>query len=224
MNKIGSIYVLTCTVNGKQYVGKTWQVPSARWTRHINCALRNAHPGVLVHRAIKKYGVESFTAEVIETHQTENSLARAERRCIKRLNTLVPSGYNLTVGGDGSPGLLHTEKTCKLLSKKSKAWYANLNNEEKEQRKEVLRAAARKRWSKPSARIEMSQRLQVQWQDEDYAKKMSKARKLAYSGLKDRLADGIKKHWADAEQSQIHRANMVKAQARRRATAQCQAT
>ena len=57
---------------------------------------------------MKKYGVENFVIEQIDSAETAEELGEKERKYILLFNTQVPSGYNLTAGGernqlDGNP-------------------------------------------------------------------------------------------------------------------------
>lgn len=100
----GIIYVITNTVNGKQYVGKTVEGLIRRWARHISYAI-HGHTNMLIHRAIRKYGKESFIIEAIATANSHLELVALEKTLINRYKTLVPAGYNLTAGGEGCPFL-----------------------------------------------------------------------------------------------------------------------
>jgi hypothetical protein len=52
-----------------------------------------------LHAAIRKYGAEAFVIEVIDNGTTKKDLETKEREWIKKLNTLVPHGYNISTGG-----------------------------------------------------------------------------------------------------------------------------
>lgn len=57
---------------------------------------------------MRKYGVENFSIEQIDSADSSNELGEKERSYIKQFNTRVPNGYNLTAGGernqlDGNP-------------------------------------------------------------------------------------------------------------------------
>ncbi|RKU09553.1 hypothetical protein C6502_12730 [Candidatus Poribacteria bacterium] len=90
------LYILT-SPSGKQYVGKDSNLPS-RATQHLHG--RPQCPAI--HDAIQKYGRNVFSVEIIRypgiSHEALNAV---ERWWIRRLQTLSPSGYNLTEGGDG---------------------------------------------------------------------------------------------------------------------------
>ena len=61
----GEVYVVTCSINGKQYVGQTTQGAEKRWVTH--CGDTKAGRGFLLSRAIRKYGLENFTMRVEAT-------------------------------------------------------------------------------------------------------------------------------------------------------------
>ena len=93
----GVIYKLTNTLNGKAYVGKTKRSLNRRIYEHK----RDGIKGKLgIGRAIQKYGLENFTAEVIEACPVDK-LNEREMFWIRELGTKAPNGYNLTDGGDG---------------------------------------------------------------------------------------------------------------------------
>jgi group I intron endonuclease len=56
--------------------------------------------GKIVSRAIKKYGAESFSKEILEYCSAE-SLNEREIFWIKNNNSLQPNGYNIALGGEG---------------------------------------------------------------------------------------------------------------------------
>ena len=116
--RCGEIYVLHCLTTGKKYVGKSLKTTAEkRWDSHIAVALSKCtKPRLLIHKAIRKYGVENFTAEVVETCIAAK-LGAAEQRWIRELSTLVPNGYNLTEGGEGSWGFKHRLSTRLKMSK-----------------------------------------------------------------------------------------------------------
>ena len=92
------IYILTNTVNGKQYVGRDRCLPS-RANKHLNGQSPNCPR---IHRTIKKNGNENFSVEIIQYPGiSDEALNAVERWKIRQLRTLSPSGYNLTEGGEG---------------------------------------------------------------------------------------------------------------------------
>lgn len=100
------IYLLTNAKNGKRYVGKTCRSLDVRWKGHLGSA-RRGDTDMLVCRAIKKHGPESFKREVIDECD-ETLLGAREMHWIYELKTHVSQGgYNLTYGGGGGGTLGH---------------------------------------------------------------------------------------------------------------------
>ena len=102
------VYLITNTSNGKQYVGKTSQPIGARWRRHCNDAAARRGKTALGY-AILKHGPSAFRVEELEHRPTDAEALAAEVRWILEMGTFRPNGYNLTLGGEGVPGRLHTQ-------------------------------------------------------------------------------------------------------------------
>lgn len=93
------IYKITNTINNKLYIGLTSVSLRERWTNHkSNCRNPLKYTSAL-YCAIRKYGIENFTIEQIDTADSLEELNIKEQVYIKALNTLAPNGYNLDNGG-----------------------------------------------------------------------------------------------------------------------------
>lgn len=104
---MGHIYKITNLVTNKAYIGYSDKV-EARWCDH-----KHGKGSLLVYQAIKKYGIENLTFEVLaEASESE------EDAYIQKYNSMSPNGYNLTPGGGLPPN--HRGKT-----------YAEIYGEEK---------------------------------------------------------------------------------------------
>lgn len=114
-----AVYIITCTVNAKQYVGIAADLDT-RWRRH-----RNANEGQLIHRAIKKYGVDAFVFTHIADAFDAESAKMIERMLIVEHNTKMPHGYNMTDGGDGTLGMAKTEEHKQKLRESNKRAYSD---------------------------------------------------------------------------------------------------
>ena len=108
---VGTIYLLTCTLNGKQYVGQTRQKLGRRISQHKSDSKKKRATGIAA--AIRNHGLENFTVEVLETCPVDK-LNEREKFWIRELNTRTPNGYNLTDGGDGNSN--PSEETRKKIS------------------------------------------------------------------------------------------------------------
>ena len=93
----GSIYIATCILNGKSYIGQTTFTVEERWVRHIEKSGRKFAFG----KALVKHGPENFTLETLDTATNQEDLDQKEIFWIKTKGTLTPAGYNLTEGGLG---------------------------------------------------------------------------------------------------------------------------
>lgn len=93
----GVIYVATCIVNGKQYVGQTKEDPANYWKIHLQRA-RNGKKKVF-YSAIRKHGTDSFVFEVIFVAFDKLTLDLAEDYFIIEWGTMTPHGYNMKGGG-----------------------------------------------------------------------------------------------------------------------------
>ena len=91
------IYKITNNINGKIYIGQTKNVKK-RFKEHINAETNSA-----IHNAIKKYGKENFTFEIIEG-PIKNYNER-EIYWIEFYNS-YRNGYNLTIGGNQPPTIM----------------------------------------------------------------------------------------------------------------------
>lgn len=96
----GIIYLVTNKITKKQYVGLTIQTIERRWIYHVEQAKAGyiKHKDSL-HTSIKEYGKELFIIEKIDNGTTKKDLESKECYWIKKINTLIPNGYNISKGG-----------------------------------------------------------------------------------------------------------------------------
>lgn len=107
-----SIYKIENLNNGKIYIGQSIH-PHRRLIEHMYMA-RHHLDDLPIHLAIAKYKEEAFSFTVIE-EDVENYNER-EAYWIKYYNSLVPNGYNILPGGQGTPilkGEKHPRNTLK---------------------------------------------------------------------------------------------------------------
>ncbi len=103
--KNGTIYLVTHRMTGRKYVGLTVQSIERRWVYHQ----QQARAGWIkslegLHAAIREFGPEAFHIEAIDSGQTKIDLEAKERDWIRRHESLVPAGFNISTGG-GSGGV-----------------------------------------------------------------------------------------------------------------------
>ena len=103
------VYCAVNKANGKRYVGKTTNWPVRR-TEHRK--RKRTHFG----NAIRKHGVEGFRWDILYADADDSALARAEAAFIALYGCRGEAGYNLTDGGEGSPGRVHSEETKQRIA------------------------------------------------------------------------------------------------------------
>jgi group I intron endonuclease len=111
----GIIYKATNTLNNMMYIGQTVKTLNGRRNAHKSDVKYNRYNSYF-HKEIKKYGWDNFTWEIVCECDTRKELNESEVFYIKKLNTLKPLGYNLTIGGDGCSGRIILESTKRKIS------------------------------------------------------------------------------------------------------------
>lgn len=103
---IGNIYIITCLINNKIYIGQTRNELYDRWSGHKHDALRREYH-TAISKAIKKYGADNFKIELLEKiaanteDELNNKLNEREIYYIEKYHSLThENGYNITKGGD----------------------------------------------------------------------------------------------------------------------------
>lgn len=105
MTEIAHLYRLT-SPSGKVYIGITKNVYT-RWQQHVLDAHRGSK--CTLHKAIRKYGFDNFKKEILVT-STLSYVKEMEVKAIAAYSTMVPAGYNMTAGGDGTAGYIFTDE------------------------------------------------------------------------------------------------------------------
>lgn len=113
------IYKITNDINGKIYIGQSARNVKERFQRHINDAISNRLQTHLC-RAIRKYGMEHFHYEIIDTASSQEELNLKEHYWINYYNS-VKIGYNETdsiTKSGGNTYLNKTEEEMKVIREK----------------------------------------------------------------------------------------------------------
>jgi len=137
-NKIyGRIYLIKNLTNGKMYIGQTVKKISLRFSEHCSNAKKEKDLGMIITRAIKKYGKENFTIEEIDVAYNQKQLNLLEGIYISWFNTLKPNGYNLThiINGKGKPNKTIIEKIRKTANKPENLIKSSENGKKRRGRK-----------------------------------------------------------------------------------------
>jgi len=185
--RIYYVYKHTNLINGKVYIGQTRQEPEKRWKNGLSSYRHNAH----FLAAIKKYGWENFSHEILKEKLTYKEMKYWEDFYVEYYDARNPEkGYNIIAGGLDSPfqELWNDPAFREKMSKQqSELMKERLKDPEKI---ELLRQAMKKYWSEHPERKEefakeSSERMKKLWEDPEVQKK--------YSEL-------MKERWQDPEQ------------------------
>lgn len=107
----GYIYLTTNLITKKMYIGQHKGKFNARYLGS----------GLYIKRSIKKYNRENFKVELLCTANSLEELNQLEIEYINKYNSIdVNIGYNIALGGSGSPGVPVSESTRKIKSEISK--------------------------------------------------------------------------------------------------------
>lgn len=88
MTKIIGIYKIENLINHKIYVGQSIHI-ERRWNEHCFPSTKS-----IISKAIKKYGKENFSFQVLEQCSVEE-LDEREVYFIQQFNCVIPNGYNI---------------------------------------------------------------------------------------------------------------------------------
>lgn len=119
------IYCIKNNINGKCYVGKTLKSPKERFSEHLYDAYKPTEENRPLYRAIKKYGEDNFSLQILEECADELASER-EIWYIKKLKTYA-HGYNATIGGDGKQLFDHDVIKAQLEAGLSQKLITELN-------------------------------------------------------------------------------------------------
>lgn len=104
------IYKTTNLINGKIYIGQD-----------TNNDPNYYGSGLLLKKAIKKYGKNNFIKQIIEYCDTNEILDEREVYYIKKYDS-INKGYNLSTGGTGGPNFLNKSHSEETKEKMKNIW------------------------------------------------------------------------------------------------------
>ena len=180
------VYSVTNTMDGRIYVGASQRSLAVRKSQHKSraslCAKDSRYTPL--YEAIRKYGWEAFEWRILERCKDAESLYVAEKKWIAHLESAASdNGYNLTLGGLGSPGYDPSEDTRRKIS--------IIHKGRKHSREFIEKRIAPQRGSK---RPTVSEKLKGRALSEEHKKKIG----MASLGRKNIWSDEAKKNNAEA--------------------------
>jgi len=159
----GYIYLTTCLINGKVYIGKKELI---EWLQSLDYL----GSGLLIKRAINKYGTENFKKELICYCSSREELNKMEKFFISYYESNNPEiGYNISKGGDGG-------RTWQNLKYTDSEKYNEICKKISEYRKEYLKNIENNTWHYPPSQDTINKRIQKltgQKRTEETKEKMS---------------------------------------------------
>lgn len=171
---VWTIYCHTHTESGRRYVGLTKLTMMKRWNSHVYTAnrVKGGKPAVTGHfpNAIRKYGKDAFSHEILEVCATLEEANAREEHWINFYDTRNPEkGFNLAKGGEHRPHPI-----------KNNPWghpgY-----------RERVSASMKARCEDPIYRMEMSQRSNEVLSRSEVRKKLSAATSQQFSSPEARF-------------------------------------
>ena len=94
------IYKITNLINNKVYIGLTTTPLNNRWCAHVRES-RKSH--LHLYSSMRKYGIDNFKIEQIDSVNSAKKLGELERYYIKLYKSDDPNfGYNNTKGGEAN--------------------------------------------------------------------------------------------------------------------------
>jgi group I intron endonuclease len=113
------IYKFTHTETSRCYIGQTTQDPNQRRLEHISGS-RYSEKTYHFHNALKKYGVASFTFEVIDSANSLEELNLLEEKYVDQYDS-INNGFNIRQAGGNK---LHSKESKQRMSNAQKAAHA----------------------------------------------------------------------------------------------------
>jgi group I intron endonuclease len=96
-NKIAGVYKITCTVNGKVYIGRSDDIYK-RWKGHVYSMLGRSYGNKHLLEDVSKLGIENFSFEVLEVCESgfEAYYGNVESKYMEKYDSQnLKKGYNI---------------------------------------------------------------------------------------------------------------------------------
>ena len=196
-------YCILNTANGKRYIGITSMTLASRWSSHM-WSVKNGSQ-YLLHRAMRKHGVESFVVEEVARLLPGSDyaeLCELERHLIAREGTKRPHGYNMTDGGEGTVGVERSDEyRAKQRTLKAAYWTGEKRAEQAERVRGTKRSEETKRKRKsywtPEVRAAKAAKMTGKTLPAEHVENMRKATKGRVAH--ENTVAAVRAAWADPE-------------------------
>ena len=130
------VYIATNTLNHKSYIGVTTKSLRERKRTHKIAAKKS---NFYFYRAVRKYGMEAFEWEILDDSAISiEDLYEKEKFYIKKLNTSVPTGYNISSGGHGGDNISNHPNRALIVEKIRQATIRYFSNEDNRRKHSLI--------------------------------------------------------------------------------------
>jgi len=180
-NPYGFIYITTNMINGKKYIGQ--KMFRIQWQSYLGS-------GAYFLRAVKKYGKENFSREIIAIAHSKEELDKLEIEFIKNHNAVDNEDYyNLVDGGGTTAGHHHSEETKRKIGETKKGNTYNLGKHATDDHKQKISEAHKGRiWSEESKQ-KLSKAHKGKPKSEEAKQKMSESHIASETSKKTKFTD-----------------------------------
>ena len=178
------IYLITNRITNKVYVGQTSKTIEKRFSQHCR-----ATDNQILHNSMRKYGVDAFDIKLIELCDKDVADER-EVYWIEHYGSLMPNGYNMTVGVNGTVGYKFSEEDRKNIGNALKNWWSQFSKEERrEMRRQFIEMSKRPKTEEHKRKISevrINNKIASGENNPFYGKKHSDETKRIISELRNR--------------------------------------
>lgn len=200
-----TIYCHTHVDSGRRYIGLTKKTMMQRWNQHLSKAKKMGDKRSHFWAAIRQYGKDAFSHEVLEVcHDLELANA-AEQKWIDHFKTRDPAfGFNLTPGG------AHTPHPIK-------------NPWDRPEFRDIISKRSRDMWQDPEFRARNLPALQAMSADPEMRKRWSESTSRQFSSPESRqkMSETVKALHQVPEIAEKFRSGFRKTDAERAAKTHC---
>lgn len=196
--KIRGIYKLTNTINGKMYVGSSNDILK-RFRDHKRDLKSNTHHSEHLQRAVNKYGIGKFKAEIIRIVAKEENIFLIEKEIIESYNSISREfGYNMSLPNELG-GVEHNSEDSKEKMRRMRYKSHNGTTEGYEEFR-IKRLIYLNRIKRPHKKHNTDSRIVVLNRDESYYKEFnsiyecSKELSLCSTKIEDCVTQRYNKH------------------------------
>jgi len=176
----GIVYKAT-SPSGKVYIGITITPLIERKRTHLRAVEGGSE--LPFHNAIRKYKMKNIKWEILDSADSWNELCDLEMKYIDEFDS-YHNGYNLTLGGEGTFGLIPSKEWCKQNSDIRKEFFRDPRNR-------VMQSLANKRAHEenPEQAIDHSKSMRERYKNKSE---------------REKTADGMKKYLSDPDNRRKH--------------------